>query len=109
MSMRFQDFLKLWGVKHRLLSVAFPQSGGRAELAVKVAKQIIHNNFSPDGSLDNNKAAQGICQYWNISLLDINLSLVQVLLHCQLRDSIPAHAAHYCPHKEWVLTAEESA
>ena len=107
MSKSFQDFLKLWGVKHRLLSVAFPQSNGRAEVAVKAAKQIIHNNISPHGSLDNDEAAQGILQYRNTPLPNINLSPAQVLLHCQLRDSIPAHPAHYHPHKEWVLTAEE--
>ena len=107
MSKSFQDFLKIWGVKHRLSSIAFPQSNGRAEVAVKTAKRIIHNNTSPDGSLDNDKAARGILQYRNTPLPDINLSPAQVLLHRQLRDSIPAHPAHYRPHKEWVLTAEE--
>ena len=107
MSKSFQDFLKLWGVKHRLSSVAFPQSNGRAEVAVKTAKRIIHNSTSPDGSLDNDKAARGILQYRNTPLPDINLSPAQVLLHRQLRDSIPAHPANYHPHKEWVLTAEE--
>ena len=63
MSKSFQNFLKLWGVKHRLSSVAFPQSNGRAEVTVKSAKQIIHNNNSPDGSLDNDKAAWRILQY----------------------------------------------
>ena len=107
MSKGFQDFLKVWGVKHRLSSVAFPQSNGRAEVAVKAAKQIIHNNISPDGSLDNDIAAQGILQYRNTPLPDINLSPAQVLLHHQLRDRIPAQSVHYRPHKEWVLTAEE--
>ena len=103
----FQDFLKLWGVKHRLSSVALLQSNGRVEAAVRAAERIIHNNISPDGSLDNDKAAWEILQYQNTPLIDINLSLAQVLLHRQLQESIPAHHAHYCPHKEWVLTAEE--
>ena len=107
MSKGFQDFLKVWGVKHRLSSVAFSQSNGRAEVAVKAAKRIIHNNISPDGSLDNDKAARGILQYRNTPLPDINLSPAKVLLHRQLRNGILAHPAHYCPHKEWVLTAEE--
>ena len=59
MSKSFQDFLNLWGVRHRLSSVAFPQSNSRAEIAVKAAKQIIHNNISPDNSFDNDKAAWG--------------------------------------------------
>ena len=74
---------------------------------MKAAKRIIHNKVSPDGSLDNDKAAWGILQYRNTPLPNINLSPAQVLLHHQLRDSIPAHPAHYRPHKEWVLTAEE--
>ena len=48
-----------------------------------------------------------ILQYRNTPLPDIALSPAQILLHRQLRDSIPAHPAHYKPHKEWVLTAEE--
>ena len=107
MSKSFQDFLKLWGVKHRLSSVAFPQSNGRAEVAVKIAKRIIHNNKSPDGSLDNDKAAQGILQYRNTPLPDINLSPAQVLLHHQLGVQGGLGCYLYRPHKEWVLTAEE--
>ena len=34
-SQEFQNFLKSWGVAHRLSSVDYPQSNGRAELAVK--------------------------------------------------------------------------
>ena len=35
-----QQYLKDWGVKHRLSSAGYPQSNGRAELAVKSAKRI---------------------------------------------------------------------
>ena len=34
----FQQFLKYWAVKQRISSVAYPQSNGRAELVVKIAK-----------------------------------------------------------------------
>ena len=73
MSKSFQDFLKLWGVKHRLSSVAFPQSNDRAEVAVKAAKGIIHDNISPDGSLYKDKVAWGIHQNRNTPLPNINL------------------------------------
>ena len=46
-------FLKKWGIQHRLSSVAFPSSNGRAELAVKTAKRMLMDNISPNGSLDN--------------------------------------------------------
>ena len=102
----FQQFLKLWGVDHRLSSAFYPQSNGRAEVAVKTAKRIIHNNRSPDGGLNTDKAARAILQYRNSPLPDIGLSPAQILLHRQLRDSVPAHPSHYQPHKEWILTAQ---
>ena len=40
-SSSFQIFMKNWGIKHRLSSAYYPQSNGRAESAVKTAKQII--------------------------------------------------------------------
>ena len=46
MSKDFQEFLKLWVVRNQLLSVAYPQSNGRAELGVKAAKRTIYNNLS---------------------------------------------------------------
>ena len=52
-------------------------------------------------------AVRAILQYRNTPLPAIELSPAQILLHRQLRDSVPAHPAHYQPHKEWVLTAEE--
>ena len=100
-------FLQLWGVKHRKSSVDYPQSNGRAESAVKSAKRIIHNNISPDGSLNNNKAARAILQHRNTPLPGLNLSPAQILLHRQLRDSVPAHPSHYQVHKEWVISAED--
>ena len=107
MAKDFQDFLKLWGVTHRLWSARYPHSNGQAEVAVKAAKHIIHNNCLPDGGLNTAKAARAILQYCNTPLPNIALSPAQILLHRQLRDSTPAHLARYQLHKEWVLTAEE--
>ena len=47
-----QRFLKDWGVRHRLSSVAFPHSNCRAEVGVKTAKRILSENTAPNGSLD---------------------------------------------------------
>ena len=103
----FQDFLKDWGVTHRLSSAFYPQSNGRAELGVKTAKRIIYDNTSADGSLDNDKAAQAIMQYRNTPLSVIGLSPAQILLHRQLRDQLPTHPSHYRLHKEWILAAQK--
>ena len=103
----FQRFLRDWGVEHRLSSVEYPQSNGRAEVGVKSAKRIIRNNASPKGSLDTDNAARAILQYRNTPLPDLGLSPAQLLLHRQLRDSIPTNPKHYRLHKEWVISAWE--
>ena len=103
----FKEFLSNWGVHHRLSSVGYPQSNGRAELAVKSAKRLIQDNTSSDGSLDNDRAARAILQHRNTPIPELGLSPAQLLLHRQLRDSIPARPTHYRLHKDWILTAEE--
>ena len=39
-------------------SIAYPQSNGHTEVAVKSPKRMIHNNISVDGSLNSDKAAR---------------------------------------------------
>ena len=106
-SNEFQQFLKTWGVKWRPSSASYPQSNGRAELGVKAAKRIIHNNVSGDGSLNNDGAARAILQYRNTPLPDLKLSPAQILFHRQLPDSIPVHPSHYKLHRDWIVDAEE--
>ena len=104
-STAFKEFLSRWGVKHRLSSVEYPQSNGRAELGIKAVKRIIYNNTPSNGSLDNDKAAKAIMQYPNTPLPDLSLSPVQILFHCNIRDYIPTRPSHYELHKEWVISA----
>ena len=106
-SHEFKQFLENWGVQHRVSSVEYPQSNGRAEVGVKSAKRIIHDNASRNGSLDNDNAARAILQYRNTPIPEVGLSPAQMLLHRQLRDSIPTHPKHYRLHKEWILSADE--
>ena len=61
-SIAFQEFLRMWCVKHRLSSVTYPQSNGQAKLAVKTTKRIVKGNTSPQGSLNNDNVAQAILQ-----------------------------------------------
>ena len=102
---RFKMFLEDWGVKHRLSSAFYPQSNGRAENGVKVAKRIVYDNTSRDGSLDNDKAARAILQYRNTPMKDIGLSPAQMLLHRQLRDHIPVNPKLYKPNRSWIISA----
>ena len=103
----FQNFLKAWNVTHRLSSVAYAQSNGRAELAVKAAKRIVCGNTSPDGSLNNDSAARAVLQYRNTPIQEIGLSPAQMLLHRRLRDNLPAQPCLYKPHPEWVMAAQQ--
>ena len=47
-----QQFLRDWGVAHRLSSVAYPHSNTRAEIGVKSAKRMIMENTGPQGDVD---------------------------------------------------------
>ena len=106
-SAEFTSFLKDWGIHHRLSSVHYPQSNGRAESGVKSARRIILNNTNPDGSLDNDRAVKAILQHRNTPIAELGLSPAQLLLHRQLRDSIPSNTKRLQLHKEWILSAEE--
>jgi hypothetical protein len=50
---RTATFLTHWGVHHRISSASFPQSNGRAEVAVKKAKRTLMEKTGPTGSIDN--------------------------------------------------------
>ena len=105
----FQEFLSSWCFKHRLFSVAYPQSNGRAELAVKIKKRIMNGNTGPQDSLDNDNIAQAILQNRNNPIQSIGLSLAQLLLHHRLRDSIPSQPTLYKPCPEWHHATRKSS
>ncbi|XP_063854771.1 uncharacterized protein K02A2.6-like [Scylla paramamosain] len=78
------------GVGVRVSSAHFPQSNGRAEVAVKSAKRILPGNTGGDGSLDNDKISLALLQYLNTPLRDINRSPAQLATGRQLRDGLPS-------------------
>ena len=106
-SHQFLEFLKNWQVQHRVSSVGYAQSNGRAELAVKTAKRIVYDNAAPNGSLNTDKVVAAVLQYRNTPIQGIGLSPAQLLLHRHLRDCIPAHPSLYKPHAEWVTAAHQ--
>ena len=105
-SSEFKNFLHSWGIRHRLSSAEYPQSNGRAELAVKTAKRIILNN-TIRGSLDTDKAARALLQYRNTPIQHLGLSPAQILFHRQLRDHLPNNPTHYRLHKRWLISAKK--
>lgn len=78
-----EEFLQLWGVRHRISSVSFPQSNGRAEVAVKTAKR-----HRPDGGLDHDRFLCAMLQLRNTPDPDCNLSPAQIIFGRPLRDSL---------------------
>ena len=83
-----QDFLRLWGIRHRVSSVSFPQSNGRAEVAVKSAKRLLMSNTGPTGSLDQDRFLRAMIQLRNTPDPDCNLSPAQIVFGRPLRGSL---------------------
>ena len=83
-----EEFLQLWGVKHRISSVSFPQSNGRAEVAVKTAKRLLQSNTGPTGSLDHDRFLRAMLQLRNTPDPDCNLSPAHIIFGRPLRDSL---------------------
>ena len=92
---------------HRLSSVTYPQSNGRAELGLKTAKRIINDNLSHQGGIDNDQVAKTLLQYRNTPLPYIKLSPEQFLLYRNLCNHIPRNEKHYHLYHEWLSIATE--
>ena len=77
-------------VNHRLSSVAYPQSNGRAEAAFKSAKRILLGNMNPvTGALDTESAAKAILAHRNIPAQGTGVSPAELLFGRNLRDHLP--------------------
>ena len=83
-----KEFLKTWGVRHRISSAYHPQSNGRAEVAVKSAKRLLRSNVGPNGSLDNDNLLRALLQSRNTPDPDCNLSPAQIIFGRPIRDSL---------------------
>lgn len=82
-----QDFLQRWGVRHRVSSAYFPQSNGRAEVAVKTAKRLLMTNTGPTGSLDHDSFLHAILQLRNTPDPDCSISPAEIVFGRPLRDA----------------------
>ena len=84
-----KDFYRRWGIRHRLSSAYFPQSNGRAELAVKSTKRLLEDNVGPNGELNTDKVLCALLQQRNTPDRDCLLSPADILFGRQLRDGLP--------------------
>ena len=99
-----EDFLKSWGVHHRLTSVANPHANSRAEIAVKTVKRMLQANTSAVGSLNVDAFQRAMLIYRNSIDPETKTSPAMVLFGRPLRDPIPAPLGRYCPHQTWQET-----
>ena len=60
-----EEFFKRWGVHHRISSSYFPQSNGRAEVAVKKVKWFLVSCIHPSGSLNTDAFRRGMLHLRN--------------------------------------------
>ena len=85
----FAELLKTWGIKPRHSSAYYPQSNGRAEVAVKTAKRILMNNVDASGEVDNDKVTRALLAHRNTPNRDQKLSPSELLYGRKLRDHLP--------------------
>ena len=81
------DFITRWEVRHRMSSAYFPQSNGRAEVAVKKAKRLLMDNAGPTGSLNNDGLLRSLLQARNTPDPDCNILPAHVVFGRPIRDA----------------------
>ena len=70
-----REFFRRWGVEIRQSSAHYPQSNGRAEVAVKTAKRILREKLGSNGTLATERVVLALLQYHNTPLRDGGKSL----------------------------------
>ena len=106
-----QAFLKAWGVRHRLTSVANPHANCRAEIGVKTVKRMLMDNVGPAGSLDTDGFQRAMLTYRNTVDPETKTSPAMIIFGRPIRDAIPIPLGKYCPHPTWreLMTHREKA
>ena len=96
-----KEFLRQWGVHHRLSSVAFPHSNCRAEVGVKTVKRLITGNIGKDGAISIDAFQAAILQYRNTPDPTTKMSPAMCLFGRPVKDLIPILPGKYNPHTTW--------
>ena len=100
-----QQFLRDWGVAHRLSSVAYPHSNTRAEIGVKSAKRVTMENTGTQGDVDIPAFQRAMLTYRNTRTSLDNRSPAEIVFGRQIRDFMPVMPGKYVPCDTWTDTA----
>ncbi len=89
-SYEWKRFLIQWDIATRLSSANYPQSNGRAELAVKSCRRMLRSNTDGHGNVDTAKMTRALLQYRNTPSAITGMSPSYMLYGRQLRDALPS-------------------
>ena len=101
-----QQFLRDWGVSHRLSSVPYPHSNTRAEIGVKSAKCMIMENTGSQGDVGIPTFQRAMLTYRNTLTPHDKRSPAEIVCGRQIRDFVPVMPGKYEPCDTWTDTAE---
>ena len=106
-----KTFLKNWGIRHRISSVANPHSNCRAEVGVKTVKRMLVGSTGLGGSLNTDAFQQAMLAYRNTPDPRSKVSPAEIIFGRRIRDFIPVPPGQYLPHWTWreTLQAREDA
>lgn len=102
-----QQFLKDWGVHHRLCSVAFPHSNARAEIGVKTVKRALAGNTRDDGNLDTDTFQKAMLTYRNTPDPVTQISPAIAVFCRPIKDLLPVIPGKLQIHKYWERLLDE--
>jgi hypothetical protein len=89
-SHEYDRLLKKWGISKRLSSAHYPQSNGRAEIAVKAMKRTLDGNVNPlTGDIDTDEAMKAIMTHRNTPSQEKGVSPSEILFGRRIRDHLP--------------------
>ena len=96
-SYEWKQFLIQWAIQTRLSSANYPQSNGRAELAVKTCRRMLHTNVDGNGNVDTAKMMRALLQYRNTPTAITGMSPAFMIFGRQLRDALPSLPSGHDP------------
>ena len=79
----------MWGLAYHLSSSYFPQENGRAEVTLKITKQLLEENIGTEGNLQKDSLAHALLQLRNTPDKDCSVSPAEVLFGRSLKDHMP--------------------